>query len=56
MRVFKPHIRAILKAFLITGIVFSLSACSSGGGDDEDDNQTSTNCVLGTSQIGGCKI
>jgi len=56
MRVFKPHIKAILKAFLITGIIFTLNACSSGGGDDEDETQTSTNCVLGTSQIGDCKI
>ena len=37
-------------------MVLSLYLVGCGGGGGSDDPETSTNCVLGTSKIGDCKI
>jgi hypothetical protein len=45
----------IVMQFLIGVSFFAISACGGSGGGS-DDPETSTDCVLGTSTIGECKI
>ena len=49
-------LRPLFKIALIITITTWLGACGSGGGSDDPDPETSTDCVLGTSTIGNCKI
>jgi PBP1b-binding outer membrane lipoprotein LpoB len=37
-------------------LVFFLTGCGGGGGGGSDPDPELTNCVLGTSTIGNCKI
>jgi len=49
------HIRPFMNMLVAVIVAVGLTACD-GGGDSSPPDATNTNCVLGTSTIGNCKI
>jgi hypothetical protein len=54
-RISSMHYLRNLSGIILLVILAMLSACGGGGGSDNE-AETSTNCVLGSSKIGECKI
>jgi hypothetical protein len=48
--------RPLILLSVITLLGLGLVACGSSGGGSNDKSEANTNCVLGTSTIGDCKI
>ena len=54
------NLRSLLKVLIIISVSAWFTACgggsSGGGGGSDNEAEASTNCVIGTSKIGACKI
>lgn len=50
MHSFRQHL------FLVLFLTLGLAGCGGSSNSDDDDPPALANCVLGTSEIGNCKI